>query len=264
MPLAKITNGDIFYEQRGNGPALILIPGFASGAWSWNWQLDELSRRFNVVAFDPPGIAASSIPDAPLTILSLAISTAWLLDALNIERAHLIGISFGGFIAQEFALAFPYRVEKLVLACTSYGGADHVPPSPEVLAAFASTKSLNTEERMRENLLTAFNPEYVAAYPDQTDAFCKLRAENSVSEDIYLQQLSAALAFDTSDRVKNIVAPTLILTGDKDIVVPPQNSHNLAAAIPGNELRIIDGGSHMFFVEQADEFNRTVIEFLEK
>lgn len=264
MPLAKITNGEIFYEHKGDGPALILIPGFASGAWSWNWQIDALAEKFTVVTFDPPGIAASSAPEAPLTILSLAISTAWLLDALNIERAHLLATSFGGFIAQEFALAFPDQVEKMALACTSYGGIGHVPPSPEVLAAFASTKSLNTEERMRENLLIAFNPEFVGAHPDQTDAFCKLRAENYVSEDIYLQQLNAALAFDTSDRVKNIAAPTLILTGDRDIVVPPQNSRNLAAKIPGSELRVVDGGSHMFFVEQADEFNRTVIEFLER
>src|SRR5688572_19270697 len=143
MPLAKITNGEIYYDLRGEGAALLLIPGFASGAWLWNKQVGEFGERFRVITFDPPGIASSSKPTAPLNILSLARNTAELLDTLNIERAHLLGTSFGGFIAQEFALAFPERVNKLVLACTSCGGAGHVPPSVEVLAAFASTKGLN-------------------------------------------------------------------------------------------------------------------------
>jgi pimeloyl-ACP methyl ester carboxylesterase len=264
MPRANIKDGKLFYDLQGEGAALVLIPGFASGAWLWHWQVSELARSFKVLTFDPRGIASSDNATAPLTIESLAADTAALLDALEIDHAHLLGTSFGGFIAQEFALAFPERVGKLVLACTSFGGVSHVPPAMEVLAAFASTKGLNSEERARENLLTAFSSEFIENHSDRTDEFCRMRAENFVSEEVYLQQLNAAFAFDASVRVKNITVPTLILTGDKDIVVPPQNSYNLAAAIPGSELKTIAGGSHMFFVEQADEFNRTVTEFLLK
>jgi pimeloyl-ACP methyl ester carboxylesterase len=264
MPQAKIQNREVFYDLRGAGTALVLIPGFASGAWLWNKQAEVLSRKFKVITFDPRGVAGSQKAPAPLTIASLAKDTAALLDFLQIQKAHLLGTSFGGFIAQEFALEFPERVGKLVLACTSYGGKRHVPPSMEVLAAFASTKGLNSEERMKENLLMAFNASFVENNSAETEEFCRLRAENFVSEEVYLQQLNAALQFDTSERVKNISAPTLVLTGDKDIVVPQQNSHNLAEAITGSEIKIINGGSHMFFIEQADEFNRTVTEFLEK
>ena len=241
----------------------MLIPGFASGAWLWHKQTAELAKIFRVITFDPAGIAGSQPSSKPLSIASLAEDTAALLDFLQIERAHLLGTSFGGFIAQEFVFAFPGRVGKLILACTSYGGKGHVPPSMQVLAAFASTKGLNSEARMRENLLTAFNPKFVEDHPQEVEAFCRMRAENFVPEEVYLQQLNAALAFDASARVTTITAPTLVLTGDKDIVVPPQNSYNLAAAIPGSELKIIEGGSHMFFVEQAEEFNRTLVEFIE-
>jgi len=244
----------------------VLIPGFASGAWLWHKQTAELARKVRVITFDPCGIAGSQAAAAPLpalTIASLAEDIAQLLDFLQIERVALLGTSFGGFIAQEFALAYPQRVGKLILACTSFGGKGHVPPSMEVLAAFASTKGLNTEERMRENLLMAFNSEYVTEHAEEAENFCRLRAENFVPEEIYLQQLNAALAFDASERVKNITASTLVLTGDRDIIVPPQNSYNLAAAIPGSELKTIAGGSHLFFVEQAAEFNRTVVKFIE-
>ncbi len=263
MPRAIVKDRELFYDSQGAGAALVLIPGFASGAWLWHRQTAELSRKFNVITFDPCGISASEKAPVPLSIASLAEDTAALLDFLRIERAVLLGTSFGGFIAQEFALAFPQRVEKLILACTGYGGKGHVPPAMEVLAAFASTRGLNTEDRMRENLLMAFNQSFVAEHPQEAEDFCRMRAENFVSEEVYLQQLNAALAFDTSGRVKDITAPTLVLTGDKDIIVPPQNSRNLAAAIPGSELKIISGGSHMFFVEQAEEFNRTVVEFIE-
>lgn len=264
MPRAKIKDREIFYDSQGKGAALVLIPGFASGAWLWHKQTGELARKFRVITFDPCGVANSQTAPLPLlTIASLAEDVAGLLDFLQIESAHLLGTSFGGFIAQEFALAYPRRVGKLVLACTSFGGERHVPPAPEVLAAFASTRGLNTAERTRENLLMAFKPEFVAAHAGEAEEFCRLRAKNFVPEEVYLQQLSAARAFDTSERVKNITAPTLVLTGDKDVIVPPQNSYNLAAAIPGSRLETIAGGSHMFFVEQAQEFNRLVAGFIE-
>jgi pimeloyl-ACP methyl ester carboxylesterase len=128
--------------------------------------------------------------------------------------------------------------------------------------ALASTRGLNTEERMRENLLLAFTPEYVRTRASEVDHIVHLRATNEVPEHIYSSQLQAAMSFDTESRLGQITAPTLVLSGDADVIVPVQNSRNLAARIPGAKLQIVEGGSHTFFIEQAVEFNRLVTKFL--
>src|SRR5689334_1490131 len=151
---------------------------------------------------------------------------------------------------------------KLVLCCTSFGGPNHVVPAPETLQALASTKGLNSEERMRANLLLAFTPEYVRTQAAEVDRIVRLRATNEVPEHIYLSQLQAAMSFNVESRLGQISCPTLILTGDADVIVPVQNSRNLAAKIPGAKLEIIKGGSHTFFIEKAGEFNRIVSQFL--
>ncbi len=261
MPTATINNIQLYYETHGTGEPLVLIPGFASGVWIWFKQIEELSKSFRVITFDPRGVSHSDKLQETLTIKTIADDIAALLDTLNVERANILGASFGGFVAQEFALAYPQKTERLILCCTSFGGTKHIPPSMEVLLAFALTKDLNTEVRVRENLLIAFNQDYVAKHKEDVDHFCFLRAENIVPEYAYMQQLQAAVKFDTSERVSQINAPTLVLTGDKDIIVPSQNSHNLAGQIPKAELKFIEGGSHLFFVEQADEFNQVVKEF---
>ena len=186
------------------------------------------------ILFDPRGVARSEQRAEPVTIRLLADDVAALLDALAIKRAHILGASFGGFVAQEFALAYPERSLSLSLCCTSFGGPRHVPPSVETLQALASTKGLNTEARVRENLLVAFSKQFVAEHPAEIEQVIKLRAANFVPEHVYLHQLQAAMAFDTEARVADIKAPTLVLTGDADTIVPPQNSRNLAALITLN------------------------------
>ena len=170
--------------------------------------------------------------------------------------------SFGGFVAQEFALKYPERLNKLVLACTSFGGKNHVAPSIEVLMAFASTENLNSLDRVRKYMIPAFTSEFVKNNAAEVDKVCNLREQNIVPEIVYFQQLQSATTFDTESRISNIQAPTLILTGDKDGVVPMQNSKNLAEAIPNSSLKIIENGGHLFFIEKANEFNKVVKDFI--
>jgi pimeloyl-ACP methyl ester carboxylesterase len=264
MPLLNVRNTQLYYELHGEGEPLILIPGFGTGLWIWFKQVTSLAQHYRVIIFDPRGIARSQGGDNFTSMASLAEDVKELLGALGIERAHIVGASFGGFIAQEFALAYPEMTNALVLCCTSFGGAGHIPPSAETLAALASTKGLNTAARVRENLLLAFSPEYIKAEPKEIEHVIELREANFVPEHVYLHQLQAAMSFDASARVKEINAPTLVITGDADIIVPEENSRNLAASIPRAELRVISGGSHTFFIEKADEFNRAVIEFISK
>ena len=262
MPKVSVNGLKLYYESEGEGAPVVLIPGFAAGRWIWFKQTAELSRRFRVVIFDPRGVSASDKPEGSQTITLLADDIAHLLETIGIESAHIVGASFGGFVAQEFALKYPAMTQKLVLCCTSFGGPNHVVPAPETLQALASTKGLNSEDRMRENLLLAFTPEYVRTHSDEVDHIVRMRATNEVPEHIYLSQLQAAMSFNVESRVAEIRSPTLVLSGDADVIVPVQNSRNLAEKIPGARLQIIEGGSHTFFIEQAGEFNRIVTQFL--
>jgi pimeloyl-ACP methyl ester carboxylesterase len=264
MPYAQAGEVRLYYEEHGRGAPLVLAPGFGAGLWIWYRQIPALAERFRVIAFDPRGVARSAAaPDGELSTRLLADDLAALLDALGVRDAHVLGGSFGGFVAQEFALAHAGRVRGLILCCTSYGGPGHLPPRPETLEAIASTRGLNTEDRVRQNLLLAFSPRFVAEEAEEVGRVIALRAENPVPEQVYLRQLRAAVGFDARARVGSVRAPTLVITGDEDRIVPHENSLNLAALIPGARLRVVAGGSHAFFIEQADEFNRAVAEFIE-
>ena len=262
MPRISVNGLQLYYEIEGDGEPVVLIPGFAAGRWIWFKQVGDLSRHFRVITFDPRGVSASDKPEGSQTIGLLADDVAHLLQTIGIESAHVVGASFGGFVAQEFALKYSSTVRKLVLCCTSFGGPNHVAAAPETLAAMASTKVLNSEERVRANLLLAFSPEYVRTRVADVEEVVGLRAANEVPDHICLSQWQAAINFNAESRVDQIDRPTLVLSGDTDVIVPVQNSRNLAAKIPGAELSICEGGSHTFFIEQPGEFNSVVSEFL--
>jgi pimeloyl-ACP methyl ester carboxylesterase len=262
MPKVAVNGLKLYYEIEGHGEPVVLIPGFAAGRWIWFKQAAELSQKFRVIIFDPRGVSASDKPEGPQSIGLLADDVAHLLKTIGVTSAHIVGASFGGFVAQEFALKYPSMTRKLVLCCTSFGGPNHIVPAPETLMALASTKGLNSEERMRANLLLAFTPEFVKTQAAEVDQIVHLRATNDVPEHIYLSQLQAAMNFNVESRLSEIKSPTLVLSGDADVIVPVQNSRNLAGKIPGAKLHIVAGGSHTFFIEQAPEFNRRISEFL--
>jgi pimeloyl-ACP methyl ester carboxylesterase len=254
------------YETHGGGKPLILIPGFASGAWTWFRQIEELSKHFQVITFDPRGIGKSKIEN-PLDAVNLSLETfvmdvLMILNALEIEKANVLGASFGGFVAQEFALKFPDRLNKLILACTSAGGANHVRPDIEILRSFTPDPNLTVGERIRKFIRPAFTDEFNANHAGEVEKVCQMRESNEVAQAVYLAQLQVAFSFNTADKLGEIQNETLVITGDKDTVVPMQNSVNLAEKLPNAKLKIIENGSHMFFVENADEFNRAVKEFL--
>jgi pimeloyl-ACP methyl ester carboxylesterase len=142
VPKASVNGFKLHYEIEGEGEALLLIPGFASGLSVWTRQTPALSRHFRVVSFDPRGIDASDKPVGPQTIGLLADDVAHLLLALHIPRAHILGVSFGGFVAQEFALKYPLMTRKLVLCCTSFGGPNHVKTDMDL----RQTKELNSNQ----------------------------------------------------------------------------------------------------------------------
>jgi pimeloyl-ACP methyl ester carboxylesterase len=255
----------MFYETRGNGEPLILVPGFASGAWTWFRQTGELSKDFCVITFDPRGIGKSKRDENDLQNLSMKTfvkDVIDLLDSLKIGKAHVLGASFGGFVAQEFALSYPERLDKLILACTTAGGKRHVKPDIEILRSFTPDPRLPLGTRIRKFFRPAFTEEFSDEYAEEVEKVCRLREENEVTETTYSAQLQTAFTFDVEEKIGAIKHETLVITGDKDNLVPMQNSVNLANKLPNAILKIIENGSHMIFVENADEFNQAVREFL--
>ncbi len=167
-------------------------------------------------------------------------------------------------MAQEFALAYPEMTRSLVLCCTSFGGPNHVAPSAETLMALASTGGFNTEDRIRRNLMPAFSPDFASDHSTEVEQAVKLRMASPVSEETYRAQLMAAFGFNAEPRLPAIKSPTLIVSGGADTIVPAQNSQNLAAKIPGSQLLIVEGGSHLFFIERPEDFNRIIREFVKQ
>ena len=263
MPQIEVGDVELYYEAHGGGEPLVLIPGFGTGLWLWFKQAEAFAQRFRAIVFDPRGMGRSEGAHTPATIGGCADDVAALLSALGVERAHVLGVSFGGFVAQEFALAHPRMLGKLILCCTSLGGTRHLSPSASTLQAMASAEGLNTEERTRKNLRPAFAPGFLAERPEEVEVVTALRLRHPVGEQTHLAQVQSAATFDAGARVSRIEAPTLVVTGDEDAIVPPENSRRLAASIPGARLTIIEGAGHMVFIERAEEFNRAVFEFLE-
>lgn len=262
--MPQLIQGDIQlqYAIEGRGAPLVLIPGFSAGGWIWFQQTSTLSGTFQIITFDPPGIGPSPYCERPANMRFIAEDIAALLRSLEIKQAHILGASFGGFVAQEFALTYPEMSRTLTLCCTSFGGPNHVPPSVEILGAVASGDGFNTEARIRRWLMPAFSPQFARDHSDQVNVVVNRRLANPVDERAYRWQLAAAIAFNTESRIPDLRIPTLVISGDSDQIVPPQNSRNLATKIPGAQLSLIEGGSHLFFLEQPRKFNAVLEKFL--
>lgn len=245
------------YESHGEGPPLLLVPGLGFGTWSWFKQVPELSRRFRVLTFDLP-----SPRDPEHGVAELARLAATLLERSGVGRAHVLGTSFGGFVAQELALTRPDLVDRLVLVCTSYGGRGKGRMSPRTLAAMFGLGSFSPEGAIRRGLKAATSAAYRSRHPGEFEEIVRTRLTRSPSLYSYLQQARAGSVFDASTRVRNISAPTLVFHGAEDRYVPVANAPALARAIPGARLRVLDRAGHLVFIERAEEFNREVAAFL--
>jgi pimeloyl-ACP methyl ester carboxylesterase len=254
---------DLYYEVHGQGQPLVLIPGFATGQWIWYKQVPELSKHYKTIIFDNRGVGRSNSAPYPYSFQKMAQDIINLLDLLKIKKAHILGASMGGFIAQILALHYPERVSSLILCCTSFGGKNHIPPSAETLIAMSSFQDPNSEERVRKNLAFAFAEEFHIKNPKEVEQITQLRLANPILGQAYLSQLQSAMTFEVENELVELDVPTLVVTGDQDLIVPQQNSYNLSNKIKNSKLLIINGAGHSVFIESPTEFNQAVIDFLQ-
>ena len=235
MPYTDAPGFRMYYEEHGSGFPLLLINGLGSDHLEWLHQLPAFDAHFRVVVFDNRGTGMTDVPPGPYTTAQMADDAASLLRALGIARAHVLGVSLGGMIAQEVALRHPDRVDGLVLGCTGPGGELSVRPSPEAMAAFALAKGEDPEAELRRMLPFLYTDACIRERPGEIEGFVRRRLDHPTPPEGYLAQLSAAVTHDASSRLEKIRARTLVITGDADRLVNWENSLRLAGTDPGSE-----------------------------
>lgn len=256
---------ELFYEIHGEGAPLVLVMGLGYDSSLWTLQqVPALSTRFRVVILDNRDVGRSSRATHPYAIADMADDVAGLLEELDIDRAHLLGLSMGSMIAMEFALRHADRLDRLILAGAAAAPARNaVDPihvwnwvkgndrSGEVFGAqqftwlFSSAFLRNTQAVQETAALLASNP-------------------NPVEPEAYDRQAQAYLHFDALDRLGGIEAPTLVIVGEQDLLTPPWIAGEVARAIPGARFEVVsgDGASHVMPLERPDDFNQLVMGFL--
>ena len=249
---------NIKWDSTGEGSPLLLIQGLGYGRWGWEPIVPGLAARHRVVSFDNRGIGESDKPAGPYTAAQMAEDARQVLDDAGIDRAHVLGASLGGMIAQELAVAAPERVDRLVLCCTTPGGSATVPMPEVTMRLFAEAPSLAPEVALRrfvENALGTNPP------PELVDELFARRVANPPDPAGWQAQAAAGMGFEGVDA--EIAAPTLILGGTADNVVDHRNAQVLAGRIPGARVEFLEGAGHLFFWEQPGESVRIINEFLE-
>ena len=247
----------IAWEERGSGRPLLLVEGLGYGRWSWSPVVPALAERYRVLWFDNRGIGDSDKPAGPYTARQMADDALQVLDEAGVGRAHVVGASLGGMIAQELAVAAPERIDRLVLCCTHPGVAHGLPMPEETVRLFALAPTLRPDVALRRFVENALGP---TAPESLVDELVRLRTAHPPDPDGWQAQAAAGVTFAGVDAP--IEQKTLIVTGTADNVVDPGNSDLLAARIAGARVETLDGLGHLFFWEAPDRFVRILVEFL--
>jgi pimeloyl-ACP methyl ester carboxylesterase len=245
-----VNGADIYWERSGSGPRLFFVNGSGATLADVALLLAPLAERFDVLAHDHRGMGRSTAPPGPTSMADYAGDIAGLLDAVGWDDCAVMGVSFGGMVAQEYAVTWPDRVVRLALMCTSPGGEGGASYPLDQLA------DLPVDERVAIGttlLDTRFTPEFLAAHPDQqgfVDLFAAGQRQERTPEaaDGARRQLEARSHHDVCARLHLITCPTLVASGRFDGIAPPANGAYIAEHVPQAEQRLYDGG-HMFFVQ---------------
>lgn len=264
MPRIRVGDIEIYHEIHGHGEPLLLIMGLGSDLAGWMFQVLEFSKRHRVVSFDNRGVGRTDAPGAPYSIEMMAGDAAGLMEALGIESAHVLGISMGGFVAQELAMRHPRRVRSLILAATGTHvdarGAFQLDVWRRLTAAGG-----DRELFIREGLPWLYTERFFEN-ERVVESMIKMRLAYPYAQSAaaYARQIDACLSFDSRGRLGSITAPTLVMVGARDNLFPVERSEELADGIRDAELSVLEGCAHGFPIETPEAFNETVLSFLER
>jgi 3-oxoadipate enol-lactonase len=253
MTLAQVGEIELDYERTGSGPPLLAIMGMSGTKVHWGEPfLESLRRDFEVIVYDHRGVGHSSRLEGSITIAQLAQDAAGLIEALDLESAHVLGISMGGMIAQELALAHPGLIRTLALGCTYCGGEGSVLASEEVMTKLAESLASGDRERA---LKTAWEVNVSPTFAADEEAYARfheLGTAHAVAVEVIMEQMRAIMGHDTSTRLPDIALPTLVVHGTVDRMLPVENGHMIAGLVTDSRLEIFDDVGHLFFWERPD------------
>lgn len=255
----------LYVEERGSGFPLLLIQGLGYASWAWRFQWAAFAPRWRTIAFDNRGTGRSSKPPGPYSIDLLADDAADLLHSLGVEQAHVLGLSMGGYISQTLALRHPELVRSLVLAGTGPGEPTHVPVPEDTLSEWLAHAHLAPEEYARATMHLSYSPGWTTEHAELFEELLAARLEFPTPREAWRAQYDACVRFvEEGLPIEQIQAPTLVVHGDRDRVVPLSNGQAIARRIPRAELLILDGCGHVVPIEEPDRFNEAVVSFLQR
>src|SRR5580704_383329 len=260
MSFVENQGAKIYWDEQGQrqGPPVLLIMGLGYASAMWHRTRPVLAERYRTIAFDYRGVGLSDVPPGPYSIVAMASDAAAVLDAAGVARAHVFGVSMGGMIAQEFALQYPARTQSLILGCTAAGGPSAVRAESNVTDILLARGM--TLEQSRVAILPYIYD--AATSPERIEDDVNLRRCWLPAPESYIAQLLAIRAWEGYSRIAQITAPTLVIHGKSDALVPPANGKLIAGQIPGAKLLLLEHASHLFLTDQTQTALNEILDFL--
>jgi 3-oxoadipate enol-lactonase len=259
MPFTNANGTKIFWNEAGSGDPLVMIMGLGYSHEMWHRTWPVMASKYRTIVFDNRGVGQSDVPPGPYLIAQMAADTAAVMDAAGLEQAHVMGVSMGGVIAQEFAITYPHRVRSLILGCTTCGGKESVAAAPNVLQVLMARATMTPEEGAEAMVPFIYD----ASTPrSRIDEDLAIRRRTFPTAAGYLAQLQGVVAWTGYERLPQIKAPTLIIHGETDQLVPPQNAHILHERIAGSRLAMLPNASHILMTDQPQACHGALLEFL--
>jgi len=259
MPFADNQGTRIYWDEQGTGAPLLLIMGLGYPSAMWHRMRPALSASYRTIVLDNRGAGQSDVPPGPYSIALMASDAAAVFDAAGVPSANVFGVSMGGMIAQEFALQYPGRVQSLILGCTAAGGPTAKRAEPAAIEMLKARTWMSREQAAEAAIPFIYD---TATPRHLIDEDIAQRDPWPTSPAGYLAQLQAILPWESFSRLPQITAPTLVIHGRADRLVPPGNGELIAARIPGAQLVLIERASHLFSTDQPEAAEKAVFEFL--
>jgi 3-oxoadipate enol-lactonase len=261
MPTTRNGGVELYWESAGTGPPVLLIAGQGMSLDAWWRTVPVLASSFRVLTYDNRDVGRSSRWPWPYGVPQMVEDAVTVLDAAGVQRTHVYGISLGGMVAQELAVRHPHRVDALILGATTAGGPEAVYAEPQRLAFFVRAGAMDPEEAEWAAVPYNYSLRTRRSKGDRIAADIAKRVEHQTESLAYLHQVAAAASHSIAARLHQVRAPTLIVHGEEDLIVPPQNARQLARGIRHAELRVWPDAAHLYTTDEP-RVDRCVRQFL--
>jgi len=260
MTKVTVADGEIEYQESGSGHPLVFVSGLGGAGRYWEPQVPAFSARYRVITYDQRGTGGSDRKQRSFSVDQMAGELVALMDALGIEKAHLVGLSTGGAIGQTLAIDYPQRLARMVVVSTW----THCDPWFRRLfeARRAMYREAGSALHAMFHPLWLYPPDYVNTHDAQIDEELRKAIASAPPVEVSIGRIEAIMAFDRRKDLQRIKTPTLIVAADNDYITPPYHAEALGRAIPGSKLVVMKGGGHSVSKTRPAEFNRLVLDFL--